>query len=58
MKFRISNYEIRRQIMMAKISKRFDIFVLIICWQISTLKKPMIKTSNSIEINLWRMKSK
>ena len=58
MKFRISNYEIRRQIMMAKISKRFDIFVLIICRQISTLKKPMIKTSNSIEINLWRMKSK
>ena len=58
MKFRISNYEIRRQIMMAKISKRFDNFVLIIFRQISTLKKPMIKTSNSIEINLWRMKSK
>ena len=34
------------------------IFALIIRRQISTSKKPMIKTSNSIELNLWRMESK
>lgn len=37
--------------------KTFDDFALIIHGRIITTKKPMIKTSSSIKIKLWRTES-